>query len=294
MTNTLDKIRQLRQDAIDAKTQIEQKIASTQARINEVAQHGTVSFDEAFNKWHTQFIAYAEKGRHAFELNLADFARPFHEHPKTGQAPRRDSASDAFAIRTNASGEVMDCGHVFAHINREAIIEQARAWFENKCAECNVPPAEEREAELEKLAGELKALEEERDEIQDELSELFRMEPSETTKRARKAEHRESTLERFNGPIREKNERNVPPRLSRARSRFPTKMVATLKTLNMARRFAGRDNECVGLEMQDGAPRAAVPFAAVLPGFGRPAFETTTAARVPREHWRRAGHLFNP
>jgi DNA repair exonuclease SbcCD ATPase subunit len=215
MTKTLDKIRQLRADAFAAKREVEERIAETSRRINQVSRRGIVPFDEAFPAWQAAFESYADEGKRQLERSLEDFAKPHHIHPSSNSVPTQPVVHDAFRIRNNASGIPIDVGAVFAHLNRESIIEQARAWFESKCAECNVPPADEREAELDRLASELKALQEELADIEDELADLFNTDPSERTRREQRRSERERQLDSFNGPIRERNAQMPEPKESR-------------------------------------------------------------------------------
>lgn len=211
-TQTLDRIRQLRQDCIDAKAEIESRINEVSNRINQVCKSGVLPFDEAFTPWREAFEHYADEGKARLEKSFGDCARPNDPHPITGHTASRFGASYELQTRTNASGIVRDNGCVFAHLHRETIIEQARAWFESMCADCNVPPADERRDELQRLATQLRELEEERDDIEDELSELFASEqPSPRKQAAERKSEEQRGLDILNGPIEERNKRNTPP-----------------------------------------------------------------------------------
>lgn len=204
-TKTLDRIRQLRQDAIDAKREIENQIHETKSRINEVCRRGVLPFDEAFSTWKAAFESYADDGKARLEKSFSEYASPNDPDPTTDRTATRFDASYELQTRTNASGVIRDNGAVFAHLHRETIIEQARAWFEERCKECNVPPANERADELQRLASQLKDLEDEQADIEDELAELFNTDPSERTQRAQKEAEREGHLDSFNEPVRKRN-----------------------------------------------------------------------------------------
>lgn len=204
-TKTLDRIRQLRQDAIDAKREIENQINETQQRITEICRRGTLPFDEAFSAWREAFESYADQGKEKLEKSFAEYARPNDPDPITGRSAREFGASYELETRHDISGNLRDNGAVFAHLHRDQIIEQARAWFEWKCADCNVPAADERGDELQRLAGQLRDLKDEQADIEDELSELFNTEPSERTQQERKRAERDGHLDSFNEPIRKRN-----------------------------------------------------------------------------------------
>lgn len=177
-TEALDKVRAARAEAFEAKQELEARIEATRARITQICRQGTLPFDEAFSAWRRSFEAYADRGATRLHNNLDDFGRPNSAHPITGATSSlRHGADHPFEH---------DAGAMFAHVHRAAIIEEARQWFEEKCKGSNVPPAAEREAEAGRLADELRALEAERDAIQDQLADLFQAEPSERTRQARR------------------------------------------------------------------------------------------------------------
>ena len=180
MSKALDTIHRLREEALKAKDEIEQRITETKNRIQQLCRSGTLEFDEAWPAWLADFERYADEGKQQLHVNLEGFAKPNDAHPITGHTSTlRSHAGHPFE-----NGSRLDTGAVHAHINRKGIIQEARAWFESKCAEADVPMQEERHAELERLAEEVRKLESERDDLQDELSKLFRMAPSDRTKRA--------------------------------------------------------------------------------------------------------------
>lgn len=213
MSSTLDKIRQLRQDALDAKAEIEQRISQTRNRINEICRSGILPFEEAWPAYQEAFDSYAEQGRRQLEKSLDEFTRPRHENPATlasFKAP--PNAAEPFRVQQHPNGRMSDPGPLMAWLNRDAILDAAKAHIKAVCSDSNIPPAEEREAEIERLASEFRALEEEHADIEDELSELFASEQPSPRKQAaeRKAEEQRG-LDILNGPIEERNKRNTPP-----------------------------------------------------------------------------------
>jgi len=194
MPSAIERVQQAREAAFEVRAELDRKIEETRNRINKLCNRGTVGFDEAFPAWLESFEAYAAEGARELERNLEEFARPNHIHPSRGSISPRGHAGDAFKVRKYGSGAMHDTGAVLAHINREAIIKQARVWFEHKCSESNVPPASERQTELDRLAVELRGLEAQRDDIQDQLSELFKVEPSERTRQAEREARRDEHI----------------------------------------------------------------------------------------------------
>lgn len=194
MSKALDTIQRLREEALNAKADIENRITETKNRIRQMCRSGTVEFDECWSAWLADFERYADEGRQALELTFDDYAKPNDEDPISGHSSRlRNRAEYPFQQASRA-----DSGAVFAHVNREEIIQEARAWFESKCANANVPLQDERQAELERLAEQVRKLDSERDDLQDELSRLFRMEPSDRTKSARKRAEEQQYLDMIN------------------------------------------------------------------------------------------------
>jgi len=194
MRSAIERVEQAREAAFEVRAELDRKIEATRNRINELCHRGTVGFDEAFPAWLESFESYADEGARKLELSLEEFARPNHVNPENGAIRPRGNAGDAFKSRRYGSGAFHDTGAVLAHINRDAIIEQARGWFEHKCSESNVPPASERQTELERLAEELRGLEAQRDDIQDQLSELFKVDPSERTRQAEREARRDEHI----------------------------------------------------------------------------------------------------
>ena len=205
MSELLESVRKAREQAFSAKSEIEQRIADTKQRIHQVCRSGTLSFDEAFPAWLSAFEHYADKGAQSLETNLTGYVQPNDPDPITGHTSSlRNHAGEPF--RHGSRG---DPGAVLAHINRDAIIEQARAWFAERCAGEHLPAPDERQAELERLAEEMRTLQTERDDLEDELARLLGTEPSERKKKQRIHDDNERELEAINGPIREWNEKNV-------------------------------------------------------------------------------------
>jgi len=211
-TSTIDRIRQLRQDALDAKAEIHNRINETRNRIAEICRSGTIPFDEAWPAYKAALERYAEEGRQMLERNALEFTKPNHDNPAShGSRPPGPKASEPFHVRQFPNGRIHDIGPLVAWLNRDAILDEAERTIKAACAESNVPPADEREAEIERLAAEFQALEDELADVEDELSELFGGEPSERTKSERQQREQEQALEVINRPIRERNERNTPP-----------------------------------------------------------------------------------
>jgi len=198
MQTAIERIESARAEAFEVRAELDRKIEATRNRINELCRRGTVGFDEAFPAWLESFEAYADEGARELEQSLEEFARPNHVNPENGAIRSRGNADAAFKVRRYGSGAFHDTGAVLAHVNRKAIIDQARNWFKQNCAEPNVPPASERQAELERLAGELRGLEEQRDDIQDQLSELFKVDPSERTRQAEREARRDEHIRLLN------------------------------------------------------------------------------------------------
>lgn len=213
MSSTLDRIRQLRQDALDAKAGIEQRITQTRNRINEVCRSGILPFDEAWSAYEEAFDSYAEQGRRQLEQSMDQFTRPRHENPTVLASFRGPpNVAEPFRVYQHPSGKIDDPGPLVAWLNRDAILKAAKAHIKVICAESNIPPAEEREAEIERLVSEFRALEEERDDIEDELSELFANEqPSQRTQEQERKAEAQRGLDILNEPIDERNRRNTPP-----------------------------------------------------------------------------------
>ena len=211
-TSTIDRIRQLRQDALDAKAEINNRINEQRSRITEVCRSGTIPFDEAWGAYKAAFEGYADQGRQMLERSALEFTRPNHDNPTShGNRPPDPKVSEPFMVRQFPNGLMHDIGPLIAHLNRDAILAEAQATIKAACKDANVPPAADREKEIERLAGELQALEDELADVEDELSELFGGDPSERTKEQRRRDEKEQALEIFNKPIRERNERNAPP-----------------------------------------------------------------------------------
>ena len=211
MSELLEAVQKARQQAFSAKSELGQRIADTKQRIQQICRSGTLPFDEAFPAWLSAFEHYADEGAQRLETNMAGYAQPNDPDPITGHTSSlRNPAGESF--RHGSRG---DPGAVFAHINRDSIIEQARAWFEEKCAGEHLPAAAERRAELERLAEELRTLQAERDDLDDELSRLLGTEPSERTQKQRIRDDNEREAEAINKPIRDWNERNAPAQRNR-------------------------------------------------------------------------------
>ena len=211
MSELLEAVQKAREQAFSAKSEIEQRIADTKQRIHQMCRSGTLPFDEAFPAWLSAFEHYADEGAQSLENNLAGYAQPNDPDPITGNTSSlRNHAGEPF--RHGSRG---DPGAVLAHINRDAIIEQARAWFEERCAGEHLPARDERHVELERLAAELRSLESERDDLEDELARLLGTQPSERTRKQRIRDDNEREAEAINGPIRDWNERNAPAQRNR-------------------------------------------------------------------------------
>ena len=194
MNTALQAVERARQEALTAQADIENKIGTTRDRIQKICRSGTLPFDEAFAHWLSDFERYANEGKQHLHVNFEGFASPNLPHPITGNTSQlRSHAGHPFE---NASR--LDTGAVHAYIHRQEIIKEARQFFEDKCAQSNLPAQHEREAELERLADELRSLESERDDLQDELARLFRVEPSDRTKSARRRAEEQQYLDMIN------------------------------------------------------------------------------------------------
>lgn len=212
MSNAIELVNKARAEAFATKAEIEQRIEQVKLRINQVCRSGILPFEEAFPAWLAAFERYADEGAQRLETTLAGYAKPNEPHPITGNTSSlRSDAS--YPFRSDSRG---DPGCVFAHVNRKAITEHARAWFESTCADADVPNAHERRAELERLAEEQRKLESERDDLTDRLAELLGTEPSERTQKRRLRVERERELDAFNRPIDQWNERNARKPADRA------------------------------------------------------------------------------
>ena len=205
MSELLRAVQKARQQAFNAKSELDQRIAEKRQRVQQVCRSGILPFDECFPVWLSAFERYADEGRKRLETNLAGYAAPNDPDLKGNTSSFRSQAFEPF--RNESRG---DPGAVLAHINRTAIIEHARAWFANKCAGEHLPARDERRAELERLAEEIRQLENERDQLDDELSRLLGTQPSERTQKQRIEAENERKSEAINRPIREWNERNAP------------------------------------------------------------------------------------
>lgn len=200
MTSSLEKIRQAREDAHRAKAELEERIIETRNEIRRITKSGTLPFDEAWPAWRESFERYADGGRETLERSLAEYARPNAPNPATGSITPRSPAARPFQTFVRGNGQLDDPGPVMAHIHRDQIIEHARTWFENTCSGDTVPPESERQAEAARLVERLRALEQERDDIADELASLFKSEPSERTQQAQHEQARRAHVDMLNAP----------------------------------------------------------------------------------------------
>ena len=211
MSKSIERIRQLRKDALEEKAAVRERIDETLSMIRQICRQGVIPFDEAWPAYQAAFNAYADGGQRTLEKHFFEWTRPNHpdptSHNKTAVGPR---ISEPFMMRQYPNGLFNDTGPLIAWLNRDAILAEAKAYLSKVCADPNVPPESKRQTEIDRLFKELEALREEEADIQDELSELFETEPSQRTKDRRRQEEEERRLAAINGPIEERNKRNSP------------------------------------------------------------------------------------
>lgn len=200
--NPIETIRKAREQAFEAKAEIERKITETRNRINEICKRGIRPFDEAWPDWRDRFLQYADDGKRRLEGSFAEYASPNDTNPMTDSFNPRSGIARVFCT----DNDRIDAGEVFAHIHRDAILKQAEAWF--KAQTPTVPHEPERREQLEALAEQLKELEAERDDVQDELARLFGdLKPSERTQSAQRREYEQKYLQAINND----NQPSEPP-----------------------------------------------------------------------------------
>ncbi len=205
MHEALQPVQAAREAVLEAQRALDERITQTRAKIHELTIRGVLPFDEAYPAWLASFDDYVAKGQRELQLSFEDFATVRDQDPASGRSRMAPYAGDPFRIREFASGGLNDNGAQFAALHAEQIREHARAWFEQHCSGETLPAAAERRAEAKRLAEELEALQAERDDLQDELSRLFRVEPSERTKRAQREQTQAHHLEMLNAPARDRS-----------------------------------------------------------------------------------------
>lgn len=198
MSETLKRIEELKQTALDEKAALDERITQTRQRIAELTQRGTRPFEEAWPEWLNSFNDLADRGRKRLENNLTEFARPHDMLPDAGHVRPPPHAHRPF--------EDDDAAAVLAYLNRDNIIDQAKLLLQAKCSDPSVPPREQRLIEVRELQSKLEALIQERDDVQDELAKLFRVDPSQRTKTAIRKAERSAPIDAMNENIARRNE----------------------------------------------------------------------------------------
>ena len=199
----VERVRQLYRDAIAAQGEIGKSIEAKKSELHRLTTSGRRDFTESFNEWSERFETYADEGKRALASQFVPFTRPAHFDPATGNPPPGRGA-DLFWFRTDDRGKPsVDIGSMLAHLNRDSITAAAREFFEDACADPNVPDQAKREKEIQRLHAEIQELEAEQIAIGDELGELFNK-PNILTAKS-EAERAERMLAALNEPIERRN-----------------------------------------------------------------------------------------
>jgi len=200
MTEAIEKVRRARAEAEKVQQDLDQRIRATRSRLDKLCKTGPVPFDEAFESWRRAFEAYADTGREELDHGFGEFTRP-HEHPLTGAINTHRQAHAPFQARSD--GRTDHIGAIVAHLNRDVIIEAARAWLKEKCKDSDVPAAEKRKTEAQRITDELQALQAERDDMRDQMAGLVQQAPSERTMQAARRAEAQGHVDRLNAQARE-------------------------------------------------------------------------------------------